>query len=107
MKITDKEIEMASDSFEEHVKSRDMQVGYYVRQETWIAATIASEKKHRDNIAGIINQIKIRDKEILDLQKEREEMKEALIDLYESNLVTIPHLKCKHAKLIEKLKDEK
>jgi hypothetical protein len=73
--------------------------------ETYQAATIASEKKHRDNIAGIINQIKIRDKEILELQREHEEMKKALIDLYESNLVTISHLKCKHEKLIEKLKE--
>jgi hypothetical protein len=41
---------------------------------------------------------------LIDLKEEREEMKEALIDFYESNLVTVSHFKCKHEKLIEKLK---
>jgi multidrug resistance efflux pump len=105
----EKKLGVASENFGEYVYTHDQGImersddsDLDIAERAWQAATIASEKKHQDNIAGIINQIKIRDKEILDLQKEREEMKAAILELdkgYEFNTISTN-------KLIEKLKGE-
>lgn len=98
-------LEMASEGYDEY---KEGIIHYPLWLNVWQTATIASEKKHlKENCDTGIEWIRL-DNKIADLQKERAEMKEALIEIDQSMEFYVGKKYVgPHVKLIEKLKGEK